>query len=143
MKNIREAAERCLATPSAFAGPIGDAMAALAELQRIAAVQGHALAEIERQARRHLMLNDVLEARLELLDARLNEIRAERHRLDAALAQMQSEVARFRNAADALEAMLEARNVGGQSEPRKCECPPGGLSVVLCGGYCAKCGGKA
>ncbi len=118
MKNIREAAERCLATPSVFAAPLGDAMAALAELQRVAAALGP-------------------------LIPLATELRAERDRMQAVLAQMQGEVARFRNAAASLEAMLEARNAGGQSEPRKCECPPGGLSVVLLGGWCAKCGGKA
>ena len=107
--DMRTAAERCLATPGTFAAPIGDAMTALAELQRIAAALGP-------------------------LIPLASELRAERDRMQATLAQMQGEVARLRGLVAALEGAMEARVAHDRPEtPADASGAVGGHSAALRG----------
>lgn len=76
------------------------------------------------------------EALVRRFEAAVVELRAERHRQDAVLMQLQAHEAAIRNAVEALNALAA---VPGHPI---CTCPSRGLSVVLRGGFCAECMGR-
>ena len=154
MKAIAEAACAHLAKPGWTGSMLADAKAAVERIEAVAARADEReaailaiLAQMQAENQRHGYL--------------LDELRAERHRLEALAARVETalnppcrhptqrwfegkrECLICGDDVTPLAGALQARDgTPGASGQATCTCPPRGLSVVLRGGYCADCMGR-